>query len=200
MNNSEKYKRTFSAIHPSADYMEAIVKTEGKKMESKKRYSMPKILAACLAAVLLLAGVTAGAYAADVGGIQRKVQIWTQGELTDAVFTVTTDGKYSEYTATYTDADGKEHTISGGGVAYDFFGRERALTEEELLEEINSPQIDITEDGRFFVYCRDQKIEITDKFEDGICHVKLTIDGKPLYMTVSEEGGFSTSPRRFPKI
>ena len=71
MNNSEKYKRTFSAIHPSADYMEAIVKTEGKKMESKKRYSMPKILAACLAAVLLLAGVTAGAYAADVGGIQK---------------------------------------------------------------------------------------------------------------------------------
>lgn len=35
------------------------------------------------------------------------------------------------------------------------------------------PEVEYEADGRVWVFYRDQKIEITDLFEDGICHVKL---------------------------
>ena len=202
MNNKEKYQRTFSALNPSTDYLEIIVKTEDSEMKERKRVSLPKLLAACVTIIAVLAAMSAIAYATDIGGIQRKIQIWTQGELTDAELNITTDGESSEYTISYTDENGEEHISEGGGVAIGLFGKERPLTEEEIIEHLNEPQLMVDDDGKVMIYCRDQKLDITDKFDDGVCYVKLTVDGKLLYITVAIDGeGYSmaASPKSYPK-
>ena len=135
MTNKERYKRAFSALHASERTREVLNMEENKtvKSEGKKHFSKAAVIA--LAAALLLALGTAG-YAADLGGIRRTVQIWMHGEMTNAVLDVQ-DGSY---TLSYEDAEGETHEREGGGVAYDIFGRERPLTEDELLEEINAPE------------------------------------------------------------
>ena len=40
-------------------------------------------------------------------------------------------------------------------------------------------------------------MEITDKFEDGICFVKLKADGETQYITVKYQNGFATSPHGY---
>lgn len=147
----------------------------------------------CAAAVLVLALATAG-YAADVGGIQRTVQVWTHGDQTDAVIQIE-NGSYELY---YQDADGTPREQSGGGVAYDFFGRERPLTAEELMTQLNQPEVEYRDDGSVWVYYRDQSLEITDLFKDGICRVELKDEnGKALYMTVEYGGGYSMSSHHY---
>lgn len=200
MTDREKYKKTFSALQPERDYLEKINNTGVIKMNERRRVSAPKLLAACIIIIAVIAAMSAAAYAADLGGIQRKIQIWTRGELTDVELNITTDG---QYTVSYTDENGETRKSEGGGVAYDLFGRERPLTEEEIIENLNDPQLMQEDDGRVMLYCRDQKLDITDEFEDGVCHVKLTVDGKPLYVTVSRDGdtgySMSTSPRSYKK-
>ena len=70
---------------------------------------MPRLAAACAAAVLTM-GLASAAYAADVGGIQRSIQIWVNGDQTDAVL----DVRDSSYTVTYQDQDGVSHEFGGG--------------------------------------------------------------------------------------
>ena len=115
-------------------------------MKQKTKKVMPRLVAVC-AAVILVIGMSAVAYAADVGGIQRTIQIWLQGEQTDAVLEIQ-DGKYS---LTYEDADGGTHEIAGSGVAFDDDGQERPLTDEEIMEHLNGPEVDYKEDGSVWV-------------------------------------------------
>lgn len=49
---------------------------------------------------------------------------------------------------------------------------------------INTPTVSWEDDGRIWVYYMNQKIDITDKFEDGYCYVKLEAGGETKYMTV----------------
>ena len=76
MNNKEKYQRTFSALNPTTDYLKKIVETEDSEMKERKRVSLPKLLAACITIIAVLAAMSAIAYATDIGGIQRKIQIF----------------------------------------------------------------------------------------------------------------------------
>ena len=166
------------------------------KLEGKKRISKAAVIA--LAAALLLALTTAG-YATDLGGIRRTVQIWLDGDRTDAVLEIQ-DGSYTLY---YQDAEGQTHERQGGGAAYDFFGRERPLTEDEILEEINSPFVDVREDGSVWVSYKDQSFDVTDKLdENGVGYVQLRDGGDTIYMTlkVYEDGscGYSTDLHKFP--
>ncbi|MGN0513801.1 MAG: hypothetical protein ACI4GD_05935 [Lachnospiraceae bacterium] len=112
------------------------------------------------------------------------------GDQTDATFIA----ENGTYTLSYTDDDGKEINRSGGGVALNPDGTERPLTEEELLDHINSPEVTYEEDGTVWVYYLNQKLEITDKFEDGICYVKLSGSGDTIYMTVKYQNGYAMSP------
>ena len=187
MTNKEKYQRTFQVLHASDRRMEV------KEMKHTKRIYMKQFVP--IAAAFALALVSTGAaYATDVGGIQRKVQVWIHGDQTDA----TMDIKDGEYKLTYEDENGEKHEMGGGGVAYDFWGRERPLTEEELMEQFDSPDMEIKEDGSVFVYYHDQVLDITDKFEDGYCFVHLTENGKNIYMTAKQDGSFATSPHSYP--
>ena len=85
--------------------------------------------------------------------------------------------------------------LRGRRVAIDAFGRERPLTEEELLEDLQN-RIDVTyrEDGTVWVYYKDQSMEITDLFdENGVCFVQLKDGKKTVYLTVEYDSCFSWS-------
>ena len=103
------------------------------------------------------------------------------------------------YTLYRPKGDGTPAPRAGGGVASDAFGGERPLTEEELLTQLNHPEVEYKDDGTVVVYYRDQSFDITDLFdEDGVCYLQLEEDGHPLYMTVEYQNGYSTSTSCYP--
>ena len=187
MTDREKFQKTFSKLHASPDLL-----TEVMEMAEKRRYHIPKVAVAAIACVVILGSGTA-AYAMNVGGIQRTIQIWIHGDQTDAQFVVE-DGSY---TLDYEDENGEAVHRGGGGVAIEDDGTERSLTEEELMEEINSPEVEYEEDGSVWIYYKNQKMDITDKFEDGVCYVKLKDGDTIQYMTVKYQNGYALSPERY---
>lgn len=193
MTDKEKFQRVFGKLHASPDVLTEVLNmtTDEKVIPIKKKHFTPKV-AAAIAAVILVVGSGSAAYAMDLGGIQRIVQVWIHGDQTDATFTV----ENGSYTLDYKDADGNDVHQGGVGVAFEN-GVERPLTADELLEEINMPDAEYKEDGTVWVYYLGQKMEITDKFEDGICYVQLKADGKTQYITVKYQDGFATSPHGY---
>lgn len=187
MTDREKFQKTFSKLHASPDLL-----TEVMEMAEKRRYHIPKVAVAAIACVVILGSGTA-AYAMNVGGIQRTIQIWIHGYQTDAQFVVE-DGSY---TLDYEDENGEAVHRGGGGVAIEDDGTERSLTEEELMEEINSPEVEYEEDGSVWIYYKNQKMDITDKFEDGVCYVELKDGDTIQYMTVKYQNGYALSPERY---
>ena len=162
-------------------------------MKKTKKHAVPKIVAIAAIVVLVLA-LSGVAYATDIGGIQRTVQIWLHGDQTDAML-VLDEG---QYTLTYEDETGEEHVQQGGGMAIDIFGKERPLTEEEMMMNINTPEVVYNDDGTVFVYYKDKKLDITDSFdEDGICYVVLKDGDTSLYITVRGEDDYSISTNKF---
>ena len=187
MTDREKFQKTFSKLHASPDLL-----TEVMEMAEKRRYHIPRVAVAAIACVVILGSGTA-AYAMNVGGIQRTIQIWIHGDQTDAQFVVE-DGRY---TLDYEDENGEAVHRGGGGVAIEDDGTERSLTEEELMEEINSPEVEYEEDGSVWIYYKNQKMDITDKFEDGVCYVELKDGDTIQYMTVKYQNGYALSPERY---
>ncbi len=190
MTEKEQFQRAFAPLHASPDTMTEVMKmTEQKHGKRALRRATTLGLAAAL--VLALGSV---AYASDLGGIQRTVQLWFKGDQTDAVITVDP----GHYTLHYTDKDGVEHETGGGGVAFDPDGTERPLTEEELFEQLNQPEVEEREDGTVTVYYLDQKLDVTDKFdEDGVCYVQLEGGEKTIYMTIKRGNGYATSTTKY---
>ena len=189
MTNRERYKRAFSALHVSRDFS-----LEDETMKTKFRRSRLRAAAVLAAACILLVGSAPAAYAADVGGIQRTVQLWIHGDQTTAAVQLTGDGRY---TMEYTDESGQRRQISGGGVAFNPDGSERPLTEEELLEYLSRPEVEYREDGSVWVHWLGQSVDITGRFKDGLCYVKLENGGEALYLTVEYGGGYTASPHRY---
>ncbi len=186
MTNKERYQRTFSALHASDDFVMEV--TQMKRKVNKKR-----LIAICAAAMLIL-GLASVAYATDIGGIQRTVQLWLRGDQTDAVLEV----ENGTYSVTYEDENGNVKEMGGGGIVTDIFGNERPLTEEEIIAHLNEPDVDYKDDGSVWVYYLDQQIEITDKFDnDGICYVQLKNGDKTLYLTIKYNDGYAMSPHGY---
>lgn len=189
MTNHERYQRAFSTLHASeAQWM------EDSHMKQTKKHYFPKAVTICAVVVLVvaLAGI---AYAADVGGIQRTVQIWMNGDQTDAVLEV----KDGEYVITFEGENGETHELIGEGVALDNpFSQERPLTEDEILESLNMPDVQYLDDGRVMLYYHSQSLDITNKFNNGICYVTLKDGGETMYVTVKYQDGFATSNERYP--
>ncbi len=189
MTNREKYKQAFSVLHTSD-----AISLEVEKMNIISQKRRKNHIAAGFAACLLLVASAATAYAADIGGIQRTVQVWIDGDQTTAVLEVESPGTYR---LKFQDAEGNDVERSGGGVAIEPDGTERPLTEEELLEELNSPDVQYKDDGTVWLYYQDQVVEITDKFEDGVCYTQLKSDEGVLYLTIEYKSGFSISPNKY---
>ena len=183
MTNKERYKRAFSTLHASGEMMEVT------PMENKTRRYVRRAAAVCAAAALVvaLAGV---AYAADVGGIRRTVQVWIHGDQTNAVLDIQGD----EYTLTYTDGQGRPQERGGGGIAIEADGSVRDLTEEEIVEHLDSPDVVYGEDGSVTVWWRGKGLDITDKFENGVCYVQIKDGGETKYLTVKYGDSYAVSP------
>ena len=156
MTNKEKYKQTFDTLSASVNFS-----LEVDKMSILNRKHKLKTIAATVAACLIVTAGTGTAYASDLGGIQRKVQLWIHGDQTTATLTINSDGSY---TGTYADKDGKNKEFGGGGIAFNQDGSERSLTQEEIMEELNAPDIEYEKDGSVILYYKNQSIDITHKF------------------------------------
>lgn len=189
MTNREKYKQAFSAIHISDE-----LNLEVNKMTTKSKKLKLNRLVASIAVCVLVVGSATAAYATNFCGVQRAIQLWIRGEETDV--TIQFDGN-GNYTMDYVDEEGNTKNRGGGGIAIGNDGTERPLTEKELLDELMAPDIEYEEDGSVWVYWFDQTVDITDKFEDGICYIKLVNGEETLYMTVKYKDGFMTSPNSY---
>ena len=101
----------------------------------------------------------------------------------------------------YSDENGNTVEQGGGGVAFDADGTERPLTEDEIMEQINMPEVEYEEDGSVWVYYENQKIEITDKFDNNkISYVKNKGKEKTLYLTVKYQNGYCISEDKYPYL
>lgn len=189
MTNKETYKQAFSAIHASDNFS-----LEVEKMEQKRKQHKMKAMAASVAACVVVAGSATAAYAMDLGGIQRTLQLWIHGDQTEVTIQFDGDGTYR---MEYPDSDGTVKQQGGGGVSLSPDGTETPLSEEELMEQLTSPDVQYEDDGSVWVYWFDQKIDITEKFKNDVCYVQLVNGDKILYMTVRYQNGYSTSPEKY---
>ena len=165
--------------------LERTTNMENNKTNSRRIIGL--VLAACLVFTLAVT-----AYAADIGGIRRIIKLWIQGEQT----TVTLDVQEGNYTVT---AEDGSPIISGGGVVMEADGSTRPVTEKEIHTHLDQPDLHHKEDGTIWVYYREQKIEITDMFDDsGFCYLELQDDNGILYVLVDKQGGLSTSSTGYP--
>ena len=110
--------------------------------------------------------------------------------------TIQFDGNGS-YRMEYTDGEGHVRHQSGGGVAFAPDGTEIPVSEEDLMAQLAEPDVQYEEDGSVWLHWFDQSLDITDRFEDGVCYVKLVNHGEPLYMTVKYENGYATSSHKY---
>ncbi len=189
MTDKERYKRAFSLLRAS-DYS----KMEVKSMNNVRILPVRRLVALC-AAVALVAAMASVAYAADLGGVRRTIQLWVHGDQTNAVL----DIQGGSYSLTYQDGDGTTHQTGGGGVAIEDDGKERPLTEEEILDHLDMPEVVYQEDGTIWVYFRGQKLEITDKFVDDVCYVQVKDGSDVRYLTVTLGGSYTISPYGYEK-
>ncbi len=188
MTNKQRYQRTFSTLHASRDCL-----MEVYTMKREKKFRVSKLAAVCAAAAIFM-GLATAAYAADVGNIQRTIQLWINGDQTDAVLEI----RSGSYTVTYEDPDGAAHEFGGGGVAFNDDGSERPLTEAEIMDHLDAPDVQYRDDGSVWVCYHDSSIEITDRFdESGVCYVQVETDKGPLYLTVKYDRGYASSPYRY---
>lgn len=160
---------------------------ENRKVNSRRIIVL--LLAACLIFTLAVT-----AYAADIGGIRRIIQIWLYGEQTTAEL-IAHDNNY-----TILDEDGSV-IMSGGGIAIEEDGTERPLTEDEILKHLDQPDLVHHLDGSMWIYDHGYKIELTkDMFdEDGYCYLELRGGENILYVTIDKNGGMMTSLEDFPQ-
>ena len=115
MTDKEKFQKTFDKLHASPDVLTEVLNmtTEKKAVPIRRKRYTTKV-AAAVDALVLIVGSGSAAYAMDLGGIQRIVQVWIHGDQTNAIFTI----DEGTYTLDYTDENGKEVHRGGGGVAF----------------------------------------------------------------------------------
>ena len=206
MTNKERYRQAFGGLHTSGDFTSALMEkingnssdkiinmkevTDMKKESKSTRKASRKIIAIAAAAAIVIGGALT-AYAANIGGIQRTIQIWRYGEQTDAVLTIDDSSSTSHYTMEYTDENGESHVSEGGGVAFDIFGRERPLTEDEIMDHLDMPEFIVGDDGRAVVYWRSRSIDVTDRFnENGVCYITVSDGRMDYYITAHTDGSY----------
>lgn len=185
MTNQEKYKKVFSALHTSEQFS-----VEVNDMK-KRSYVINRVATAACASLLVIFGSMSVGYAANIGGFRQVVQTWLHGKTVESVVESTEDGSY---TVTY-QGDGETLTVSGGGVTIDANGEERPVTADEYMGMLSMPEAEKAEDGRIWLYYKDQTVEITDRFQDGICRIQLQDGDRKAYITVEDNhgGGYATT-------
>lgn len=189
MTDRERYKQAFSTLHSSGQFT-----LEVEEMEQIRRNHRKNIAAAAAIACAVVIGTGGTVYAADIGGIQQKISMWLHGAQTEVNVTQNSEDGSGGYTFTYTQ-EGETKELGVGGVSLDEDGNETWLSADELAEGLSkSADIYVDEDGRVWIYYYDQKIDVTDSFdENGVCNLTLTHGDEivSLEITEDEDGGYS---------
>lgn len=189
MTNKEKWQRAFSALHTSKEFE---TRMENKVMAKRKLRFRPALTALCAALALVLGGTSV--YAADVGGVQRQIQLWLHGELTDVTFT------YSDDTGSYSLADPDGNIVQmGGGVEMHPDGSVRTLGPDELAAYLeNAVNTDVIE-GKLCLLYKDQVYDLSATFGESDFHYVTLVDGdKKIYVTVHKDGTCISSDHKYP--
>lgn len=148
----ETYKKAFEPVQCIAP-----IQVEEKTM--KKRKTKLYFGLACSVLVLVLGGGTL-CYAEDIGGIRTQIEGWFQGKKEKIVAVPNETIGYEFY------KEGEsEPFMGGGGVEYDVFGREIALSAEDVLEN-NATSIEI-QDGKVMLYDHELTFDITEYIKNG---------------------------------
>ena len=105
MMDKEQYKKTFDTV---ASFGMEPLEVRRIMKNSRKHAYMNKIAAAA-AVVAVLAGSTGVAYAANVGGIQRTLQLWLYGDQTNAELVIDENGE-----RLHGNPFGRRHSHRGG--------------------------------------------------------------------------------------
>ncbi len=187
MTNSERYKQAFSAIQSSRQL--SLEVEEMAKIEKKHKKNMA--VAAAVACAVIIGG-SGTVYAADIGGIQEKINVWLYGRQTEMEVKENGDGGY---TFIYDGGNGDEEIMGYGGVSIDENGDMTWLSADELAGHINeSISIKEDEDGKVWVYYQDQKTEITDMFDaNGVCGFNLNQGDQAVYVEITKNADGSYS-------
>lgn len=194
MTDKERFQKTFKHLHASPEIItEVLNMSEEKRVISVNRKRNMGRVAAAVAVLMIAVGSGSVAYAMDLGGIQRIVQVWIHGDQTDAVFTV----NEGEYTLEYEDEEENLVQQSGGGIAFEADGTQRPLTEEELWEDVTAPDVEYKEDGTVWVYYKNQGLNITNKFENEICYLQLEDGDEVKFLTIKYQNGYAMSPHGY---
>ena len=168
--NEENYKRTFNALHLSEDFSERLEarlndEREVKRMNSNTLHGFSRI-AAAIAACAVTLGVAGVCYAADLGGIRTKVELWMNGEKSE-IELEQDDMGYS-----WVDEDGENHGF--GGVVCDEDGKEIPMSAEELAAHMNNEAAIKVRDGRQNLYYKNLCVDVTDMINaDGSLNVHI---------------------------
>lgn len=142
MTERERYQRAFSAVQPSTTFH-----LEETNMEQKQIRRPLRPLAVVCAAVVLVMGLAAVAYAADLGGFRETVSLWMHGEQVNG-----TVEQYNEEWYLWTGENGEERWSQ----------RAESFTEDAG----GTPEFTCGEDGTVVAYYRDQECATGARWPD----------------------------------
>ena len=189
--NEERYQRSFNTLHLSDDFperLEAKVREEREESKMSTFHGFSRIAAAITICAVTF-GVGGICYAADVGGIRTKVELWIHGEKAE-VEVEANDTGYS-----WTDENGNEYGF--GGMALDDEGNEVPLSAEELAQHMNNDCELRPEKGRMMLYYKNVSADVTDMIEDGRLYVHISDPLNPYtyfsFMDISANGTYGCS-------
>lgn len=174
MTNKEKYKRAFSALHPSKP-----IDLEEYTMKNTKLHVIFRPVAAVIACAILLFGCATVAYAADVGGIRTTVHVWIHGNARDIDVVDNGDGSYQ---FSYTEG-AESATVFAGGVAFDENGNEIPLSPEEVAQ-ATFDEIGRQADGKIWLYYKSYAFDITQQMTKDGCKLVLDDQGTKVYFDI----------------
>ncbi|MBR5421232.1 MAG: hypothetical protein IK115_08815 [Lachnospiraceae bacterium] len=198
-SNEEWYRRSFDRLHLSDDFgkrLEERLKENGK--ESKMNTSIhgiSRFAAAAIAGVIAF-GSFGACYAADLGGIRTRIEIWMNGEKSEVE--VEEDGMgYS-----WTDADGE--TYGFGGIALDEDGNESPISAEELAAYMNSECTLKAQDGRLMLFYKNLSTDVTDMVSaEGTLNVHISDPKNPYtyfsFSDITSDGTYGCSSSDTPE-
>ena len=199
MSNRERYRQAMNTVVPSREITaEDILELKEEKKMKKGSFGLRRSLVSVVAAVVLVIGITGGAYAADLGGFRTTVDTWLYGEPVQVEIEEVSPGNFE---VTY--PDGRVRGM--GGISFDPNGEEHPATAEDIISQLDYPEVEMDEDGTINMYYRDKIVDITeDVADDSYAHVKFKEGAVPMYITVHWEGdggyAISTSHFSFPKL
>ena len=141
---------------------------EGEKAQMNKKTVFKGFsrMAAAIAVACLVLGAGGICYAADVGGIRTKLDLWLNGEKNQVY--VNADGQGFSWT----DDSGEWHGF--GGMTVDEDGNTTPMSAEELAGMVNNEASLKLVDGRIMLYYKNLSFDVTDMIsDDGTLYVHI---------------------------